>query len=1349
MSHTSAIVYDRSEDTTKDENDSINESSNGSLNDSQIKNIIATSSHIDGSPMTPMIHTGEAYTGSVHVPGSPLLRGTSIKTQSSAKTQSSTKSQSHLAESPLSTAGAYPTESPHSVESVYSPVDSPIKTSTIHTLGSPSQTGSPESPTLYTPGSPTTLQTESPSPSPFNHTESPSPSPFNHTESPSQSQFNKSPSQSQYNESPGPSQYNESPGQSPLNLHSQFPSQNPFNRLVSPALPRMPGSFNVTGLHEDSEEYAQLAKRGTDSFISTVSSENGNIPEATPTTTHTMDTVSTSALSPDFSPGNPIRSPGVPLRSASRDTGNFASPAESSRSSSGEPLRHSSGKSSLGGVSRSSSDAHAPLPPIPLEQPGLSNQNSAQTLQQELPTLNYQSKLDPGKHYPPKINLTTLSFLHSNYSESSGFETDEDDVLKKDALQNIPTTYDENIDEPRKRLAANASQASIGSQRSRASSNSSHTTSNVFGSRSTSNNTVIRSPAIHAPTHPPTAQPPQLPSTPPVGSSAFSSSGTPPTVTPYSGSTPTSNYSGTPVAYTGTPPAVSAFSGTVPTASAFSGTAPMASSAYTSAAYSSSSSTARSSGTAHSSSTTVHSAQQTSTLHTPTLQSSSANPHTTPTAPSAGSINSSGSLNPPLKFTSPNLTKKRKSGNRVKGVLNLMFGKKQPGSSPSQPANTAPPDTNIKISTPFNAKHVAHVGIDDNGSYTGLPIEWERLLLASGISKIEQQQHPQAVMDIVAFYQDSNENNPDEMAFKKFQGQQVDPTSRGGSALGSGSSGTPPTTPQPGFLSPLKDLIDDRPLPPRTPNANYENQFIPSRPAPKPPQETVQTIVHVPQSHQPLHSPLSPESVASPTKKSFMGRSFSSKSLKSLRSVLRKEREKFGVPTHPPPPPPPVAKIPKSKSHNNSLAAQTRVSPRAGGSTAPIVASSKFEGEIRQADAKPVKMESLRIEHPQQKQQALSGPQQALADITASGTRESYEQQQENHAVNRAPSQKTPTQQAPPLPPSQPSQASQRPVRDPKQAAILAQRKRDDKKRKHNQIISKLQSICSEGDPTLLYSDFSKIGQGASGGVYIAHIIKDKLRTVAIKQMNLEQQPKKELIINEILVMKGSRHPNIVNFIDSFLVTGTLWVVMEYMEGGSLTEIVTHSVMTEGQIGAVCRETLKGLKFLHSKGVIHRDIKSDNILLNIDGNIKMTDFGFCAQINEINLKRTTMVGTPYWMAPEVVSRKEYGPKVDIWSLGIMVIEMIEGEPPYLNETPLRALYLIATNGTPKLKEPEALSYDIRKFLAWCLQVDFNSRANADELLASKFIHESDDVGSLSPLVKIARMKKASEMSEDE
>ena len=265
------------------------------------------------------------------------------------------------------------------------------------------------------------------------------------------------------------------------------------------------------------------------------------------------------------------------------------------------------------------------------------------------------------------------------------------------------------------------------------------------------------------------------------------------------------------------------------------------------------------------------------------------------------------------------------------------------------------------------------------------------------------------------------------------------------------------------------------------------------------------------------------------------------------------------------------------------------------------------------------------------------------------------------------------------------------------------------------EVIQRLQAIVSEGDPTKKYRQLVKIGQGASGGVYTAFEVGTN-KCVAIKQMNLEQQPKKDLIINEILVMKDSSNKNVVNFMDSFLVKGDLWVVMEYMEGGSLTDVVTFNMMSEGQIAAVCRETLNGLQFLHSRGVIHRDIKSDNILLSMEGAIKLTDFGFCAQINESAMKRTTMVGTPYWMAPEVVTRKEYGRKVDIWSLGIMAIEMIEGEPPYLTESPLRALYLIATNGTPTIKDEATLSGVFREWLGLALKVDPEKRASAYDLL---------------------------------
>ncbi|KAG1447797.1 hypothetical protein G6F56_009146 [Rhizopus delemar] len=286
---------------------------------------------------------------------------------------------------------------------------------------------------------------------------------------------------------------------------------------------------------------------------------------------------------------------------------------------------------------------------------------------------------------------------------------------------------------------------------------------------------------------------------------------------------------------------------------------------------------------------------------------------------------------------------------------------------------------------------------------------------------------------------------------------------------------------------------------------------------------------------------------------------------------------------------------------------------------------------------------------------------------------------------------------------------------------------------KDSQVIADLQAICTDADPTKLYRNMIKVGQGASGGVYTAQSV-DTNMSVAIKQMNLAQQLKKEVIINEILVMREAQHKNIVNYIDSFLITNELWVVMEYMEGGSLTDIVTTSMMTEGQIATVCRETLEGIYHLHELGIIHRDIKSDNVLLGLNGHVKLTDFGFCARLNDSET-RTTMVGTPYWMAPEVVTRKEYGPKIDIWSLGIMMIEMIEGEPPYLHENPLRALYLIATNGTPLLQHPDELSDSLRDFLKQSLTVDANNRPEASTLLQHPFLQRGDDVQTLIPLIK--------------
>ena len=150
-----------------------------------------------------------------------------------------------------------------------------------------------------------------------------------------------------------------------------------------------------------------------------------------------------------------------------------------------------------------------------------------------------------------------------------------------------------------------------------------------------------------------------------------------------------------------------------------------------------------------------------------------------------------------------------------------------------------------------------------------------------------------------------------------------------------------------------------------------------------------------------------------------------------------------------------------------------------------------------------------------------------------------------------------------------------------------------------------LQAICTAADPTVLYRNPVMIGKGASGRVYTTNQVKTNAR-VAIKLVGLKKKPIKDQLINEILVMRDSQHRNIVHYIDSFLHRDSLWVVMEYMEGGSLTDVVTANLMTEGQIAAVSRETCQGLEHLHRHGVIHRDIKSDNVLLSLNGDIKLS-----------------------------------------------------------------------------------------------------------------------------------------------
>ncbi|KAK2589444.1 Protein kinase, partial [Conoideocrella luteorostrata] len=288
----------------------------------------------------------------------------------------------------------------------------------------------------------------------------------------------------------------------------------------------------------------------------------------------------------------------------------------------------------------------------------------------------------------------------------------------------------------------------------------------------------------------------------------------------------------------------------------------------------------------------------------------------------------------------------------------------------------------------------------------------------------------------------------------------------------------------------------------------------------------------------------------------------------------------------------------------------------------------------------------------------------------------------------------------------------------------------------HTELIVKLQTVVSKGNPDDSYSREKKLGQGASGSVYVAKIkdtsvgvarevlgVRGPNARVAIKEMNLARQPHKQLIFDEITIVRESRHENIINFLEAFLLEDNkqLWLVMDYMDAALNDIIDNNPEIPERRIATICREVCKGLQYLHSRRIIHRDIKSDNVLMDSRGNIKITDFGFCAKLTARRSKRATLVGTTYWMAPEVVRQKSYSYKVDVWSLGIMAIEMAELEPPYMDEEPLRALYIIATSGTPPLRNAAKHSRLLKSFLTMCLRVDAEKRASIEELLGHEFL----------------------------
>jgi len=215
-------------------------------------------------------------------------------------------------------------------------------------------------------------------------------------------------------------------------------------------------------------------------------------------------------------------------------------------------------------------------------------------------------------------------------------------------------------------------------------------------------------------------------------------------------------------------------------------------------------------------------------------------------------------------------------------------------------------------------------------------------------------------------------------------------------------------------------------------------------------------------------------------------------------------------------------------------------------------------------------------------------------------------------------------------------------------------------------------------------------------------------------------------IVKEIEAMRDCKHVHIVNFEECYLFKGTISVVMEYCDGGTLKDLCSEVYLNEYEISHFCRQILEGLQYLHLKRKkIHRDIKSDNILLNLNGDVRIADMGLIEQAEE-KTRRFSMVGTSYWMAPEIIAQQHYGLSVDIWALGCVCFELCTGDPPYHDLGSLKAMFYTATRGAPQLPimvDREVFSPLVHHFLDWCFQFNPQLRPMATELLKHPFLNQ--------------------------